>query len=295
MQTVITLVSIKPEFFTEDNFNEIRIIIENNGGSNCSNVLVLKENHAVDILFDNGDKAEIYNQVRAKFAEKYLLDIFVQKNQNRKKKLLLSDMDSTLVAEETLAMGVSDPNKKNKLKKIVETSMRGEINFIESVTSQVEILEGMDLSDIENVVKDVTILKGAEETVKTMLDNGTHCVLVSGGFDMFTHYLKEKLGFHETFENKLEIEDGKLTGNLILPICDEHMKLEVLNKKVKELGLTSDDVLAVGDGSNDVHMIMAAGSGVAINAKQFTRDAAEFNIYYNDLTALLFLQGYKLD
>ena len=222
------------------------------------------------------------------------VDINVVPKANRRKRILLADMDSTMIQQECIdelgvVAGVGD-----YIKDITARSMRGELDFEGALKERVGLLKGLDESVIAQLIRErITFMPGGATLLATMKANGGYAALVSGGFTAFTAHVHDTLGFHEHRANTLLIENGKLTGEVALPILGKDAKVEALNRIVAELHATPDDVLAVGDGANDIPMLQAAGMGVALHAKPKVQEQARFVINHGDLTALLYLQGYE--
>jgi len=222
------------------------------------------------------------------------VDINVVPKANRKKRILLADMDSTMIQQECIdelgvVAGVGD-----YIKDITARSMRGELDFEGALKERVGLLKGLDESVIAQLIRErITFMPGGATLLATMKANGGYAALVSGGFTAFTAHVHDTLGFHEHRANTLLIENGKLTGEVALPILGKDAKVEALNRIVAELHATPDDVLAVGDGANDIPMLQAAGMGVALHAKPKVQEQARFVVNHGDLTALLYLQGYE--
>ena len=212
---------------------------------------------------------------------------------NRRKKLLLADMDSTMIHQECIdELGV-EAGVGDKIKEITIRSMRGEIDFEGALKERVALLEGLDKTVIENLIRErITFMEGGGTLLATVKYHGTYTALVSGGFTAFTAHVARSLGFDEHHANTLLIERGKLTGNVALPILGKQAKVEALNRICSDRQLSAADVLAVGDGANDIPMLVAAGMGVALHAKPAVQEQARFVINHGDLTALLYLQGY---
>jgi phosphoserine phosphatase len=219
-------------------------------------------------------------------------DAVVQPASGRRKKLLISDMDSTMITIECIDELADFVGKKKEVSVITERAMNGELDFAAALTERVALLAGLPESVLQQAYGErVKMMPGAKALVSAMRGWGAHCVLVSGGFTFFTSRVAKELGFHEDHANVLLVEDGKLTGKVQLPILGKEAKLKTLQETCAKLGITSDDVLAVGDGANDLPMLLAAGLGVAYHAKPVVRAQAGARIAHCDLSALLYAQG----
>lgn len=223
------------------------------------------------------------------------LDAVAQPNKNRKKKILVADMDSTIVTSETLDELAAFAGIKDKIASITKRAMNGEIGFKEALRERVSMLEGLSAETLQETMDETEITPGAEALIKTMVANGAYCALVSGGFDYFTTRVAKQLGFQESRGNRLEIIDGKLTGRVFDPIINKDAKLEALMEIASEKTIPLSYTMAVGDGANDLPMIQAAGLGVAFHAKPVVATAARAQVNFGDLTNLLYLQGYRED
>jgi phosphoserine phosphatase len=223
------------------------------------------------------------------------IDVFVQEAQGRRKKLLLADMDSTMIGQECVDELAAEIGKKDQIAAITERAMRGEIEFEPALRERVALLAGLPVAVVSRVLaRKITPTPGARALVETMRRDGAHCVLVSGGFTLFTGPIAEKLGFHEHRSNRLVVgEDGKLTGQVAEPILGRAAKLEALIETRARLDVSAKETLAVGDGANDLAMLEEAGLGVAYHAKPIVAACAEARVDHADLTALLFAQGYR--
>ncbi len=252
----------------------------------------LAKGRAVEIGFD-GDPAKALAAARAANAGRPF-DINVVPAANRRKKLLIADMDSTIIACECLDELADMAGLKAKISAITERAMKGEIEFAGALRQRVGLLKGLPLEALERVWRErVRLNPGAKELVATMKANGARTLLVSGGFTFFSARVAEAAGFDEHQSNVL-IDDGKaLTGEVREPILGREAKLQALERALTRFGLQADDALAVGDGANDLSMIQRAGLGVAYHAKPVVAAAAGASIVHNDLTALLYLQGYR--
>jgi phosphoserine phosphatase len=222
------------------------------------------------------------------------IDVNIVPKANRRKKLLIADMDSTMIHQECIdelgvLAGVGD-----HIKGITARAMRGELDFEGALKERVSLLRGLDQSVISTLLRErISFMEGGNILLTTMKANGAYAALVSGGFTSFTAHVAQHLGFDENSANTLLIENGKLTGEVALPILGKEAKVLSLHRICKERGLKLTDSLAVGDGANDIPMLLEAGMGVALHAKPKVQEQAPYVINHGDLTALLYLQGYK--
>jgi phosphoserine phosphatase len=222
------------------------------------------------------------------------LDINLVAVAKRKKKLLLADMDSTIINVECLDELADMAGLKPKIAAITERAMKGEIEFEAALMERVGLLKGLKLEALERTYSErVRLNPGARNLLATMRAHGAHTMLVSGGFGYFTRRVAEAAGFHAERGNTLLDDGAVLTGEIAMPILGRDAKLQALEEAVAKLNIGLDETLAVGDGANDLSMIRHAGLGVAYHAKPVVAEAAGASIAHNDLTALLYLQGYK--
>lgn len=220
-------------------------------------------------------------------------DWAVSDPQSRRKKLLIADMDSTIITVECLDELADFAGKKAEIAAITEAAMRGELDFPSALKERIRRIAGLDQSALQACYDQrVKLMSGAHTLLKTMRQNGAFTALVSGGFTFFTSRVREAAGFDVDEANVLEFVDGKLTG-VAEPILDAHAKLKALKKFAAQKGLGLDQCCAVGDGANDRFMIEAAGLGVAYHSKPILRQHAHAAIVHNDLTSLLYAQGYR--
>jgi phosphoserine phosphatase len=256
----------------------------------------LSEAKAVDIAFD-GDVA----RARAALLDlEDCCDVVVQSGHNRRKMLLVSDMDSTMITVECIDELADFAGIKPQIAAITERAMAGELDFAEALKARVALLAGLDENVIAQCLRErVRPMPGAEILVRTMTGWGAHAVLVSGGFTSFTGPVATLLGFEEVHANVLEIKDGRLTGGLAGDIVDASTKEAVLMSAAIKQGINLDACIALGDGANDLPMIAAAvrgdGLGVGYHPRPQLATAANFAVRHNDLTALLFAQGVAPD
>ena len=256
----------------------------------------LAEGEAVDLPL-NEIKADglktLSNQINELLQDKPL-DFALQPQEHRRKKLLISDMDSTIIAEESIDEIAFMAGIKPKIAEITERAMRGEIEFDAALRERVGLLKNLSVKALDTVIKErLNLNKGARTLVQTMAANNAYCALVSGGFTFFTEKIAAMTGFHTTRANTLEIADEKLTGQVIPPILGSAAKKQALEQFIKEKNILSEQTLAVGDGANDLEMIKASGLGVAYYAKPIVAAEADAAINHTDLTSLLYMQGYK--
>ncbi len=224
------------------------------------------------------------------------VDIIVQPAEGRKKKILLADMDSTMIDQECIDELADEIGVKEHVAAITARSMNGEIAFEPALRERVALLRGLDTTVVDRIIANrLTLAAGGRALVRTMRANGAWTALVSGGFDVFTSRIAEMLGFQENRANRLIEEDGRFAGKVAEPILGRAAKAEALLDIAARLGLTTGDAIAVGDGANDLDMIRLAGTGVALHAKPAVAAEAKVRIDHGDLTALLYLQGYRLE
>jgi phosphoserine phosphatase len=214
----------------------------------------------------------------------------------RRKKLLVADMESTIIEQECLDELSGYLGLRPKIADITERAMRGELNFEAAIKERVGLLKGLNAGVLDDLYANrVALMPGAETLITTMRAHGAYCGLVSGGFRFFTEKIAARLSFDFQQANQLDIVDGRIAGTVAEPILGREAKLAALERLARERGLKPADTLAVGDGANDLAMIGAAGLGVAFRAKPVVAASAAASITHGDLTALLYLQGYRWD
>jgi phosphoserine phosphatase len=246
---------------------------------------------ACDIAFQKADAAAVERAMREALAGQRF-DLAVQPEQARRKRMLVADMESTIITRELLDELAGFAGLKEKVAAITARSMRGEIDFAQSLRERVAMLGGLSDEVIARTRTLIELTPGARTLVQTMRANGAQTVLVSGGFDCFTGVAAALAGFDEQHANRLLVEDGRLIGAVAEPILDAAGKLAALERCAAVHGLSAADVAAVGDGANDIPMLRAAGLGVAFRGKPAVAAAARFRLDYADLTGLLYMQGY---
>ena len=247
---------------------------------------------ACDFVF-SGIKPEVAIAAMAPLLAGGPFDYIVQAVEKRRKKLLVADMESTMIREEMLDELAELKGLREQIAAITARAMNGEIDFVSAIEERVALLAGIPISSLHDLARTLRLMPGAKMLVATMKKHGARAVLVSGGFTIFTARARELLRFDADHGNELEIRNGLLTGKLIPPIRGKDYKLELLRREAEAMGIDAVDVLAVGDGANDIPMLQVAGLGVAYHAKPIVRDAVSVRIDHTDLTTLLYAQGYR--
>ncbi len=253
----------------------------------------LGQNEACDLFIESSlTTTEIAAQARDVLAGG-AFDAVCMPVRGRRKKLVISDMDSTIIDQECIDelgefMGIGP-----RIKEITAAVINGDLSFAQALRRRLALIKGMDRKLLEQVFEDRISLKtGARIFIQTMRRHGAYCILVSGGFSFFTRRVAKQVGFDDHEGNELIFENDKLTGYAVEPILGRTAKLTTLSRHCREKGLEMADVLAVGDGANDIKMIEAAGLGVALHGAPRVRDHANACIDHGDLTALLYIQGF---
>jgi phosphoserine phosphatase len=224
------------------------------------------------------------------------VDIAIVPAGNRRKRLLIADMDSTMIGQECIDELGTLAGVGEQIKAITASAMRGELDFEGALKARLALMKDLAEDAIGRVLKErITFTPGGRTLIQTMRAHGAYAALVSGGFVQFTGHVAKALGFDEHRANELLFDNGRLTGGVREPILGKDAKVAALHDLSRKLGLSLDDTIAVGDGANDIPMLQASGLGVALHAKPKVREAAAVSIVHGDLTALLYLQGYRRD
>jgi phosphoserine phosphatase len=223
------------------------------------------------------------------------IDLFETTSPHRRKKLLLADMDATIVEGETLDDLAAHVGLKDEISAITARAMRGELDFRAALQERVQKLAGLSARVLDDTVASMKINKGAVTLVSVMRGHGAKCYLVSGGFTFFTAEIAKACGFDGHHGNQLDILNGKLTGQVVPPILDKDTKLKLLYQYRSDMHLSDDETVAVGDGANDIPMLEAAGLGVGYHPKPLVKEKIRNAIVHTDLTSLLYIQGYTWD
>lgn len=260
----------------------------------ASTVRWLDEAVACDIALPQGAAtAEADAALREALAAEPV-DVVVQEEEGRRKKLLIADMDSTMIDQECIDELADEVGLKEHVAAITARSMNGEIAFEPALRERVALLRGLDIGVVDRIVANrLTLASGGRALVQTMRHAGAHTALVSGGFDVFTGRIAAMLGFHEARANRLIEAGGFFSGEVAEPILGRAAKAEALRDISARLGFSPAEAIAVGDGANDLDMIRLSGTGVALHAKPSVAAEARVRIDHGDLTALLYLQGYR--
>ena len=221
------------------------------------------------------------------------VDLIIVPASGRRKKMLLADMDSTMIQQECIDELADEAGVGARVKDITARAMNGELDFEGALRERVGLLAGLEEAVIGRVLEQrITYMPGGRALLATMKANGAYAALVSGGFTAFTSSVAKALGFDENRANTLLVSEGKLTGEVAEPILGKQAKVDALDDITKRLGLAEADVLAVGDGANDLGMLHRAGMGVALHAKPVVAAECDVRVNFGDLTALLYVQGY---
>lgn len=247
-----------------------------------------------ELAVSGGDQAAMRSSLLATSAG-HNVDVAVQAEglTRRSKRLIVLDVDSTLIQDEAIDLLADEAGVADQVAMLTARAMSGEIDFAESLTQRVALLQGLPVEALERVWEKIRLTPGARTFVRTLHRMGMKIAIVSGGFTVFTERLKADLGLDHAFGNQLEIVDGELTGNLIGPPIDRARKASILTEVARVEGIPLDQTVAIGDGANDLDMLAVAGLGIAFNAKPVVRDAAQTAVSVPYLDAILFLLGIR--
>lgn len=295
MSFVLTLVSSEKKIpLKEKHFKTLTNVLACYNVEYTSKLIWLSKNKAAERgISDNGHSALI-NHIRDELASEKI-DFFITSNENRQKKLLLADMDSTIVTDETLDELAQHAGIKDQIAEITKRAMNGELDFHDAIRERVNLLKDLPETAISETVEQTKLNNGATTFVQTMKKSAATCVLVSGGFTVFTEETAKQCGFDYHHGNSLVIEEGKLTGKVRDPILDKHAKVNFLQNYCEELNIQLSDCLTIGDGANDLPMLKTAGLGIGYHPKDAVKSEIHNCILYGDLTTALYAQGYSDD
>ena len=252
----------------------------------------LSYGEAVDLYFQDIDRRDAVD-LAYESIEDEPVDAVSQPRQGRRKQMLVADMESTIIENEMLDELAEEVGLREKIAEITAQAMNGALDFSGALRERVALLTGLEESALERTKAKIRLMPGALELVATMHGDGAYCALVSGGFSYYTHYVRDRVGFDTDQANTLDIHDGRLTGKVSEPILGRDAKRERLLSLATERRIPMAATLAVGDGANDLDLLAEAGLGVAFHAKPVVARNADARIDHADLTALLYLQGYR--
>ncbi len=254
----------------------------------------LADGVACDLQLPDGADADATRAALEAVLGDLPVDIVIRPATDRRKTILLADMDSTMIEQECIDELAAEIGIKDRVADITRRAMNGEMEFEAALKERVALLKGLDKSAIDSVLENrITLAPGGRELVATMKAHGGYTALVSGGFTAFTGRVAAMLGFDENSANILLESGGVLTGEVAEPILGRQAKVDTLMALADRLKLTPQEVIAVGDGANDLGMLGLAGSGVALHAKPAVAAQCDIRIDHGDLTALLYIQGYR--
>ncbi|MCG6856951.1 MAG: phosphoserine phosphatase SerB [Salaquimonas sp.] len=254
----------------------------------------LAEAIACDIALPRGLEAAEALTVLSDMLSGQPVDHAVQEAGTRRKKALIADMDSTMIGQECIDELAGEAGLRDKVSAITARAMNGEIEFEPALRERVALLKGLPVNVVDKVIAErITLAAGGRELVATMRANGAHTMLVSGGFTRFAGPIAERLGFDSFSANVLNETAGIFDGTVAEPILGRQAKIDALNRAARNRGIAPADFIAVGDGANDLDMMALAGTGVALHAKSAVAAKARIRVDHGDLTALLYLQGYR--
>ncbi len=260
----------------------------------ASGLYWLADGVACDIALRDGTDATAAHAAITSVIGSTPIDLVIQDQDTRRKKLLIADMDSTMIGQECIDELAAEVGLKDKVAAITARAMNGEVAFEPALRERVALLKGLPISVVDEVIaKRITLTPGGMELIATMKAKGYYTALVSGGFTVFTSRIAATLGFDENRANILLEENGHLTGFVAEPILGKQAKVDALEDISKKLGISPEEAMAVGDGANDLGMLHFAGAGVALHAKPAVAAEAKIQINHADLSALLYIQGYR--
>ncbi len=292
MSFIITMVSSSPEKpVGQRHIDEaIHILDQDNILLTCEPIW-LDAGKAVDLGISEKPASGLMLNLMD-FLEKTEIDVFLTDPDRRRKKLLLADMDSTIVTGEMLDDLAEFAGLKDKISAITAMAMEGKLDFAGALRERVGLLKDLPIDALEKTFNEMKLSPGAKILVRTMRKAGAKCVLVSGGFTYFTEAVAGLVGFHNHHGNTLDIEKGKLTGKVKEPILDKFAKVDFLRTYVRDMKIRPDDTLTIGDGANDIPMLKTAGLGIGYRPKEAVKKEIDNLILYGDLTTALYAQGY---
>ena len=293
MSLVLTLVASDPSRpLTDAHSKEVISIIGFYNAMPICQPVWLKKKAVIEIGIDKHGGKTMMTHLR-EFLEEDAIDVFITPIDGRRKKILLADMDSTIVTGETLDDLAAHAGLKEQIAGITARAMNGELDFHDALNERVSLLKGLPVKALQETLDAMQYSPGAGTLIKTMRENGTHCVLVSGGFTFFTGAVAKELEFMNHHGNELEFEDDQLTGKVKMPILDKNAKVDFLKYYMNQYSLGPDSCMTIGDGANDIPMLKEAGLGIGYKPKPAVAEEIDNLIIHGDLTAALYAQGYR--
>ena len=294
MENMLTLIAGTGDARVDNSMVAVACEVLLDAGGRTGREVWLAEGRACDVPFAGLDPRAADAAARAAL-DGYPVDVVAQPAEGRRKRLLVADMESTIIDNEMIDEMAAAFGQGERIAAITARSMRGELDFTESLNERVAMLAGLDEATVTRLCGNIRLNPGAVTLVATMRAHGAWCALVSGGFTVYSAKVAALVGFDSHQANRLEIVDERLTGRVMKPVLDRHAKQAALLRLLDEQGLAARDAMAVGDGANDLSMILAAGLGVAYYGKPILAAAAAMRVEHGDLTALLFAQGYRAE
>ncbi len=292
MSYVLTLVaSVDSPPLSDGHVQAAGRFLEDQGLQMTCAPIWLHHSKAVDIGFSSAASMSQLNALN-NLLNQDKIDFFFGPIEKRRKKLLVADMDSTIISSETLDELAAEADLKEQIAAITEKAMNGEMDFHAAIRSRISLLKGLPVSAMERTLAKMEYNQGAELLVRTMSYYGAQTVLVTGGFTFFSEPVGKKIGFIHHHANVLEIEDGCLTGKVREPILDKNAKVKTLYDHCQQLNIRPDLALAIGDGANDLPMLKTAGMGIGYKPKRLVAEEISNLILHGDLSAALYAQGY---
>lgn len=291
MRFVLTLIAGKPDVLTPE-LATVATASLLAGGAETGPTAWLAPVLACDIPFEAADPEDL-EALLALQLSRLPLDVAVQPAAGRRKALFLADLESTIIGQEMLDELAEALGLRDEVSRITARAMAGELDFAEALRARVGLLAGLPSSALDEAGRRMTLNPGAKTLVQTLRGAGVTTALVTGGFSQFAEQIAAACGFDEVAANRLEVANGRITGRVAEPLVDREGKLATLERLAAERGVGTEAACAVGDGANDTAMLAAAGLGVAYRGKPAARAAARVKVDHGDLTALLYLQGYR--
>src|SRR5690242_254716 len=240
-----------------------------------------------------GNAPDAAEQVARDMIGHAAIDVIVQKRQERRKRVLVADLESTIIENEMLDELADFVGLRGHVAEITRRAMNGELDFAAALAERIALLRGLPVSVLDDAARRIRLMPGARALIATSRAAGVRTALVSGGFTVFAEPVAASLGFDRVVANRLDTAEGRIAGTVRPPIVDREAKRDALAELAAEGGVPLAATLAVGDGANDLPMLQAAGLGVAFHAKPAVAAAARCRIEHADLTALLYTQGYR--